>query len=80
MDGVKLIIHNFNVHGEFRGFCVEFMEAGDLLSHLPVVKVFNLMLQVDKVATGSLQEELEPCREWFNGVLFAMSNGVSLCV
>ena len=51
---------------------------GDLLSHPPVIKVFNFMLQVDKVATGSKQQGSEPAREQLNGVFLAMPNSVSL--
>ena len=51
---------------------------GNLPSHPPVVKVFDFMLQVHKVATRPEEEGAEPSGEWFNGVFFAMPNCVSL--
>jgi hypothetical protein len=51
---------------------------GDLLSHPPVIKIFDFTLQVDEVAARSKQEGSEPAREWFDGVFLAMPNSVSL--
>ena len=61
--GVELFIQNFDLQGEFCFFSVKFTEAGDLLSHLPVIKVFDFMLQMDKVTTGPKQKGPEPGRE-----------------
>ena len=49
---IKFFIQDLNLQSKFGGFDVKFAEAGDLLSHPPVIKIFNLMLQVDEVATG----------------------------
>ena len=57
---------------------IELMEAGDLSSHPPVIKVFNFMLQVHKVAARPKEEDMKPSREWFDGVFLAMPNCVSL--
>ena len=62
------------------GFLVELMEAGDLPSHPPVIKVFNVVLQVHKIAAGPNEEGAEPSGERLNGVFFAMSDHVSLCI
>ena len=59
---------------------IELTEASDLLSHPPVVKVFDFALQVHEVAAGPKEEGTEPGGEWFNGVFFAMPNCVSLCI
>jgi hypothetical protein len=57
---------------------IELMEAGDLSSHPPVIKVFNFMLQVHKVTARPKEEDMKPSREWFDGVFLAMPNCVSL--
>jgi hypothetical protein len=66
------------LQGEFGGFLIELAELSDLPSHPPVVKVFDFMLQVHKVAARPKEEGMEPCGEWFNGVFFTMPNCVSL--
>ena len=60
------------MQGEVGGFLVEFTEAGDLPSQPPVIKVFDFVLQVREVTAGPKKEGMEPGRDWFNGVLFAM--------
>ena len=49
---IELFIQDFNLKGELCSFLVEFTEAGDLPSQPPVIKVSDLALQVDEVATG----------------------------
>ena len=53
---------------------------GDLSSHPPVIKVFNVALQVHKIAAGPNEEGTEPSGERLNGVFFTMSDHVSLCI
>ena len=59
---------------------VELAEAGDLPSQSPVIKVFDFVLQMCKVATGPKKEGAEPGRDRFDGVFFAMPNHISLCI
>ena len=66
------------MHGEFSGFLIELVEVGDLPSQPPVVKVFDVALQVHKVTAGPDEEGAEPGRERFNRVLFAAAHCVSL--
>ena len=56
------------------------MEAGDLPSQPPVVKVFDFALQVHKVTAGPKKEGVEPGGNWFDGVLLAVPHCVSLCI
>ena len=80
MGHVKLFIQNLDSCSKFCGFLVEFMEAGDLPSQPPVIKVFDFALQVHEVTAGPKKEGAEPGGNWFNGVLLAMPNHVSLCI
>ena len=50
---IELFIQDFSLQGEFCSFLIELVEVGDLLTHLPVIKVFNFILQMDEVAAGS---------------------------
>ena len=77
---IKLFIQNLDLHGEFCGFLVEFAEAGDLPSQPPVVKVFDLVLQVHEVAAGPEEKGAKPGGNWFDGVFLTMPNHVSLCI
>ena len=76
--GIKLFIQDFDLQGKLYSFSIELTEMGDLPSQPPVVKVFNLALQVDKVTTRPEQEGPELGGEWFNRVFLAMPNRVSL--
>jgi hypothetical protein len=80
MGGIELFVLDFNSQGELCSFGIELAETGDLPSQPPVVKVFNLALQVDKVTTGSEQEGPEPGGEWFDRDFLTMPNRVSLHV
>ena len=75
---IELFVQDFDPQGKFGGLLIKLMEVGDLLSHPPVVKVFNFVLQVHKVAAGPKEEGAEPGREWFDGVFLTMPNCVSL--
>ena len=66
-------------HGELSSFLIKLMEVGDLPSHPPVIKVFNVALQVHEITTWPKEEGAKAGREWLNGVFFAMPNHVSLC-
>ena len=77
---IELFIQDFNLCSKFSSFLIKLVEAGDLPSHPPVVKVFDFTLQVHEVAAGPKEKGVEPGREWFNGVFFAMPNRVSLCI
>ena len=57
---------------------IEFAEAGDLSSQPLVVKVTDVTLQVHEVTARPNEEGTEPGGEWFDGVLLAMPNCVSL--
>ena len=59
---------------------VELMKVSDLLSHPPVVKIFDFMLQMYEVTAGPKEKGMESGREWLNRVFFAMPNRVSLCI
>ena len=52
---------------------------GDLPSQPPVIKVLDFTLQVREVTAGT-KEGAEPGRNWFDGVLLAMPNHVSLSI
>jgi hypothetical protein len=80
MGCVEFFIQDLDLQGEVGGFLVELTKTGDLPSQLPVIKVFDFMLQVRKVATRPKQEGAEPCWNWFDGVFLAMPNHVSLCI
>ena len=71
-------MQDFNSCGELSGFLIELVEASDLPSQPLVVKVANVMLQVHEVTACPDEEGAEPGGEWFNGVLLAMPNRVSL--
>ena len=75
---VKLFVQDFNSRDKFSGFLIELVEAGDLPSQPPVIKVTNVALQVHEVTTGPNEEGTEPGREWFDGVFLAMPGCVSL--
>ena len=77
---IEFFIQDLNLQGEFSGLGIKLMEAGDLLSHPPVIKILNFALQVDEVTTGPKQEGPKPGEEWFNGVFLTMPNCVSLCI
>ena len=62
------------------GFLIKLVEAGDLLSHPPVIKVFDVVLQVHEIAARPNEEGIKPGGEQLNGDFFAMSNHVSLCI
>jgi hypothetical protein len=66
--------------GEFGSLLIKLAEAGDLPSQPPVVKVFDVMLQVHKIAAGPDEEGVEPGREWLDGVFLAVAHCVSLCI
>ena len=76
----ELFIQDFDLCSKFGSFLIELMEAGDLPSHPPIIKVFDFALQIHKVATGPKEEGVEPGGERFNGVFFSMPNRVSLCI
>ena len=59
---------------------IELVEAGDLPSHPPVIKVFDLALQVHEVAAGPKKEGTEPGGEQFDGVFLTMPNHIRLCI
>jgi hypothetical protein len=77
---VKFFVQDFDSCGNLGGFLIELVEVGDLPSQPPVIKVFDIMLQVHKVAAGPDKEGVEPGRERFDRVLFAMAHHVSLCI
>jgi hypothetical protein len=52
VGSIKLFIQDLNLQGEFCHFIIELVEAGVLLSHPPVIKIFDLALQMDEVTTG----------------------------
>ena len=66
--------------GELSCFLIELTEASNLPSHPPVVKVFDVALQVHEIAAGPNKEGAEPSGEQFDRVLFAMPHRVSLCI
>ena len=57
---------------------IKLVEAGDLPSQPPVVKVTDVTLQMHEVAAGPNEEGAEPGREQFDGVFLAMPICVSL--
>ena len=59
---------------------IEFAEVSNLPSQPPVIKVFDFMLQVHKVAAGPEEEGAEPGRDRLDGVFLAMPHCVSLCI
>ena len=71
-------MQDFNPCGEFSSFLIELVEAGDLPSQPPVVKVTEVTLQVHEVTAWPNKEGTEPGGERFNGVLLTMPNCVSL--
>ena len=73
-------MQDFDSCSELGGLLLELVKAGDLPSQPPVVKVADVALEVYKVAAGPDEEGAEPGGEWFNGVLLAMPNRVSLCI
>ena len=73
-------MQDFNSCGELGGFLIELTEASHLPSQPPVVKVADVTLEVHEVAAWPDEEGVEPGREWFDGVFFAMPNRVSLCI
>ena len=75
---IKLFMQDINLHSKLGSFLVEFVEAGDLPSQPPVVKVADVALQVHEVTAGPNEEGMEPGGEWLNGVFLAMPNHVSL--
>ena len=75
---VELFMQDVNSRSELCGFLIELMEAGDLPSQPPVIKVADVMLQVHEVTAGPDEEGTEPGREWFDGVFLTMPNCVSL--
>jgi hypothetical protein len=75
---IKFFVQDFDLHGKFSGLLVKLAEAGDLPSHPLVIKVFDFMLQVHKIAARPEEEGAEPGREWLDRVFFAMPNCVSL--
>ena len=75
---VELFMQDFNSCGELSGFLIELVEAGDLPSQPPVVKVADVPLQVHEVTAGPNEEGVEPGGERFDGVFLTMPNCVSL--
>ena len=73
-------MQDFDSRSELGGFLIELVEAGNLPSQPPVVKVTNVTLEVYEVTARPDEEGTEPGGEWFNGVFFAMPNRVSLCI
>ena len=71
-------MQDFNPCGELSSFLIELVEAGDLPSQPPVVKVADVVLQVHEVTTWPNKEGAEPGGERLNGVFLAMPNCVSL--
>ena len=49
---IELFVQDLNLQGEVGGFLVELAKMGDLPSQPPVVKVFDLALQMCKVIAG----------------------------
>ena len=75
---VKFFMQDFNLCSELGSFLIELMEAGDLPSQPPVVKVTDVTLQVHEVTAGPNEEGAEPGRERFDGVFLPIPNSVSL--
>ena len=75
---IEFFVQDFDSCGKLDGFLIKLVKVGDLPSHPSVIKVFNFTLQVHKVATRPEKEGMEPGREWFDRVFFAMLNCVSL--
>ena len=77
---IEFFMQDFNSCGKLGGFLIELVEASDLPSQPPVVKVADVALEVYEVAARPDEEGVEPGGEWFNGVFLAMPNHVSLCI
>ena len=73
-------MQDFNSRGELGSFLIELMEASDLPSQPPVVKVADVVLEVDEVAAWPNKEGAEPGGEWFDGIFLTMPHHVSLCI
>ena len=71
-------MQDVNSCGEFGGFLIELVEASDLPSQPPVVKVTDVTLQVHEVTGGPNEEGAEPGGKRLDGVFLAMPNHVSL--
>ena len=80
MGCIEFFMQDFNSRSELGGFLIKLAEASDLPSQPPVVKVADVALEVYEVTAGPDEEGTEPGGEWFNGVLLAMPNRVSLCI
>ena len=59
-------MQDVNSCGEFGGFLIELVEASDLPSQPPVVKVADVTLQMHEVTAGPDEEGVEPGGEWLN--------------
>ena len=77
---IEFFMQDFDSRGELSSFLIKLVEVSDLPSQPPVVKVADVVLEVYEVAAGPDEEGTEPGGEWFNGVLPAMPNRVSLCI
>jgi hypothetical protein len=75
---IEFLVQDFDSQGEFSGLGIKLTEVSNLLSHPPVIKVLDFLLEVDEVTTWSKQEGPKPGREWFNRVFLAMPNHGSL--
>ena len=75
---VKFFVQDVDLCGEFGGFLIELVEATNLPSQPPVIKVTDVALQVHEVAAGPDEEGVEPGGKWFDGVFLAMPHCVSL--
>ena len=75
---IEFFIQDFDLRGKFGGFLIKLTEVSNLSSHPPVVKVFDVALQVHEIAAGPNEEGVEPGGDWFDGVFLAMPNCVSL--
>ena len=73
-------MQDFDPCGKLGGFLIELVEASNLPSKPPVIKVADVTLEVHEVTAWSNKEGAEPGGERFDGVFFAMPNRVSLCI
>ena len=71
-------MQDFDPCGELGSFLIELVGASDLPSQPPVIKVANVALEVHEVTAWPNEEGVEPGRERFDGVFFAVPNCVSL--
>ena len=71
-------MQDVNPCGELGGFLIELMEASDLPSQPPVIKVTDVALQVHEVTAGPNKEGAEPGGKRLDGVFLTMPNRVSL--